>query len=167
MNDTLGLRQVYAPRYIRYATRHIRLKPEIRTRYVLHYLPRYTSLRTSLLASLRTSLRTPGVVGSLQGQADVAEQRRGAARHSEAQRGTESAEVHRDAQRVQGVSESVRDRQRASRQRAIACAMERRLSGSNLLRVLPALEQRDIHFALAAAEPCYVFHYSTRKRLRV
>ena len=137
MNDTLGLRQVYA-------TRYARLKPEIRTRYVPHYLPRYASLRTSLRASLRTSLRTPGVVGSLQGQADVAEQRRGAARHSEAQRGTESAEVHRDAQRVQGVSESVRDRQRASQQRAIACAMERRLSGSNLLRVLPALEQREI-----------------------
>ena len=108
MNDTLGLRQVYA-------TRYARLKPEIRTRYVPHYLPRYASLRTSLRASLRTSLRTPGVVGSLQGQADVAEQRRGAARHSEAQRVQRCTEMRRECREFLRASETVRERHSSAR----------------------------------------------------
>ena len=137
----------YAPRYIRYATRHIPSKPEIRTCYVPHYLPRCTSLRAWLLASLRTSLRTTGVVGSLQAGKQMLPSREEAQRGIGVQRCTEARRESRELLRA---SESVKERYSSARLHARwkgACLA----ANSKLPRMLPALEQRDFHFVLAAA----------------
>ena len=167
----VGYAPSYAPRYIRYATRHMLLKPEIRTRYVPHYLLRYTSLPyivARFVTHLVTHSRRLQVVCRPASRCCRAEKRR-----REAQRGAESAEVHIDPQRALGGSESVRERQRAAWLRAIAdgkAPVWQQYAAFAVCRSAAGLSSSEISilcWQLTHDEPCYVLHYSTRKRLRV
>ena len=94
----------------------------------------------------------------------------------EAQRGAESAEVHIDPQRALGGSESVRERQRASE--SSMAARNCRWKGACVAAIcrvccvqeccrLSSSEISILCWQLTHDEPCYVLHYSARKRLRV
>ena len=88
----------------------------------------------------------------------------------EVQRGAESAEVHIDPQRALGGSESVRERQRAAWLRAIAdgkAPVWQQYAAFAVCRSAAGSRAARFPFCVGSCQPCYVFHYSTRKRLRV